>query len=251
MSRSFLLIHGMCCTGEVWRNFKTFYEARGVRVFAPTLRPLDRVRAAPPPSLRALRFAHYVADFEQEIDRIEAETGNPVTVIGHSMGGLIAQALAERNRPNAVVLISPTAPAGVRNAMMRAFWATFALVHGLRLVPGAMFPYRSVTDWLVFNQVPLAERAAEHAGMVHEAASVFADFRLHHVDETKIRIPVLTVAARRDRMVPAALVRLTAKKYEAIGGAYKEYANHGHWLYAEPGWETPAADILAWVEANT
>jgi hypothetical protein len=30
MARSFLLIHGMCCTGDVWRNFRRFFEARGV-----------------------------------------------------------------------------------------------------------------------------------------------------------------------------------------------------------------------------
>jgi alpha-beta hydrolase superfamily lysophospholipase len=251
MARSFLLIHGMCCTGDVWRNFRTFYEARGIRVFTPTLRPLERVRRRPPPGLRALRFAHYIADLEQEIERIEAQTGERVTVIGHSMGGLLAQALAERNRANAVVLISPTAPLGARTFAMRGFWTAFAVAHRMRLVPGAMFPYRTVTDWLVFNQVPLAERDVEHAGMVHEAGEVFADFRLHHIDETQIKVPILTIAALRDRLVPASLVRRTAKKYAAIGGAFKEYANHGHWLYAEPGWQTPAADILEWIEANT
>jgi alpha-beta hydrolase superfamily lysophospholipase len=114
-----------------------------------------------------------------------------------------------------------------------------------------MYPSRAVTDWLVFNQVPHAERDAEHAGMVHESGEAFADFRLHHIDETKIKIPILTVAATRDRLVPAKLVRLTARKYAAIGGELKEYANHGHWLYAEPGWEQPAAEILDWIEANT
>jgi pimeloyl-ACP methyl ester carboxylesterase len=251
MSRSFLLIHGMCCTGDVWRNFRTFYEARGVRVFTPTLRPLDRIRRTPPAALRALRFAHYVADLEQEVDRIEAETGDRVSVIGHSMGGLLAQVLAERNRVNAAVLISPTAPAGVRTVAMHAFWAAFAFVHRLRLVPDAMYPHRAIADWLVFNRVPHPERDEHHAGMVHEAAEVFADFRLHHVDETRIQVPILTIAARRDRLVPPALVRLTAKKYEPVGGAFKEYADHGHWLYAEPGWQMPAAEILAWIEANT
>lgn len=251
MSRSFLLIHGMCCTGDVWRNFRGFYEERDIRVFTPTLRPSERVRRDPPSTLRGLRFANYVEDLEREIDRIEDQTGNPVTVIGHSMGGLLAQALAERNRPNAAVLISPSAPAGVRTTTMTGFWAGFAVAHKLGLVPGAMFPHRVITDWLVFNQVPQAARRSEHRSMVHESLGAFADFRLHHIDETQIRIPMLTIAASRDRLVPAPLVRLTAKKYAAIGGAFMEYENHGHWLYAEPGWETPAADILQWVEANT
>jgi alpha-beta hydrolase superfamily lysophospholipase len=251
MSRSFLLIHGMCCTGDVWRNFRTYYEARDIRVFTPTLRPTDRVRRKPPRTLGALRFAHYVDDLEREIDQIEQATGNAVTVIGHSMGGLLAQALAERNRPNAAVLISPTAPAGVRTSLMTGFWAGFAVAHRLGIVPSALYPHRVITDWLVFNQVPKPDRRGEHRSMVHESLEAFADFRVHHVDETKIRIPLLTIAATRDRLVPAPLVRLTAKKYAAIGGDFLEYENHGHWLYAEPGWEQPAADILAWVESNT
>lgn len=251
MQRSFLLIHGMCCTGDVWSRFRGFYEARGIRVFTPTLRPIERVRRKPPRELRALRFSDYVVDIEQEIDRIEAETGAPPTVIGHSMGGLLAQAMAERNRGNAVVLISPTPPAGVRDASFTTFWGGFVVARALGLVPRALFPFRGVTDRLVFNQVPHLERDLAHAGMVHESREVFADFRTHHIDETKIKIPLLTVSARRDRLVPARLTRLTAKKYEPIGGAFKEYRDHGHWLYAEPGWETPAAEILEWVEANT
>lgn len=250
MSRSFLLIHGMSCTGTVWANFKAFYEERGIAVFTPTLRPLVRVRRNPPRALRELRFRDYVDDTARELDRIEQQTGRSVTVIGHSMGGLIAQALAERNRPNAAVLISPTPPADVRTERLRRFWRGFTVARALGLVPGALPPLRRVAEKLVFNRVPLEERDAAHRELVHESREVFADFRDHHIDETKIKIPVLTIAARRDRLVTADAVRLTAKKYERVGGAFREYEDHGHWLYAEPGWQTPAQEILAWVEAN-
>jgi alpha-beta hydrolase superfamily lysophospholipase len=251
MARSFLLIHGMCCTGSVWKNFQRFYEERGVRVFAPTLRPELRTRRRPSKGLHALRLADYEADVEQELARIEQLTGGPVTVIGHSMGGLLAQTLAERNRPNAAVFISPTPPADVRTPYFTRFWSRFRTVRSLGLVPRALYPYRFATDYLVFNRVPHAERAAAHAEMVHEAREVFADFDSRHIDEAKIEIPVLTIAATRDRLVTADVVRLTAQKYERVGGHFKEYREHGHWLYGEPGWERPAADILAWVEAHT
>lgn len=250
MTRDFLLIHGMCCTGEVWSNFRKFYEARGIAVHTPTLRPLERVRRKPPKTLRALRFAHYVDDIEQEIDRIAQQRGSLPTVIGHSMGGLIGQVIAERNRASAVVLISPTAPVDVRDRQLSSFWRGFAIARSLGLVPSALFPYRLVTDYMVFNQVPLERRDAEHAGMVLESREVFADFAMHAIDASKIRIPLLTISARRDRLVPAKIVRMTAKKYEACGGDFKEYKHHGHWLYAEPGWEEVAADILTWVEGR-
>ncbi len=250
MTRSFLLIHGMCCTGDVWANFRRFYEARGIAVFTPTLRPELRLRKKPPKALFALRFADYVADVEQELTRIEDQTGRRVTVIGHSMGGLLAQTLAERNRPNAAVFISPTPPAGVHDGQTRRFWRGFRVANALGLVPRGLYPYRAVTEAIALNQVPAAERAAIQAAMVQESRNVFADFPGHAIDETKIKIPVLTVAARRDRLVSARVTRLTGKKYAAVGGDFREYADHGHWLYGEPGWEKPAAEILEWVEAN-
>jgi alpha-beta hydrolase superfamily lysophospholipase len=251
MSRSFLLIHGMCCTGDVWRNFRRFYEARGIRVFTPTLRPGERVRRRPPASLQALRFAHYLDDLEQEVARIEQQTGNRVTVIGHSMGGLLAQALAERNRPNAAVAISPTAAVDVRTPQMIGFWAAFKLAHGIGFTPRTIIPIRALADLFVFNQVPIAERTLHYAELVCESGEAFADFRVHRIDEHKVKVPLLTIAAGRDRLVPPELVRLTADKYAKVGGAFKEYAHHGHWLFGEPGWERVAADILDWVESTT
>jgi alpha-beta hydrolase superfamily lysophospholipase len=251
MTRPLLLVHGMCCTGAIWENFRRHYEARGLRVYTPTLRPQDRLRTRPPKSLHALRFADYVADLEQEVSRIEAETGAKPVVIGHSMGGLLAQALAEQNLVSAAVFISPTPPADVRTPRLSRFWRIFAVVRALGLVPPALYPYRRVTDRLVFNRVPREQRDTQHKLMVQESREVFADFPKHGIDETKIKIPVLTVAATRDRLVTADVVRLTAKKYERVGGEFKEYANHGHWLYAEPGWEQPADEILAWIRQNT
>ncbi len=251
MARSFLLIHGMCCTGDVWRNFRRFYEARGIRVFTPTLRPHDRVRSKPPMSLQALRFADYLDDLEREIDRIEQLTGDRVTAIGHSMGGLLAQALAERNRPNAAVTISPTAAIEVRTPQMIGFWAAFGFAYGFGFTPRTIIPIRPLADFFVFNQVPSAERPLHYDALVCESGEAFADFRIHRIEEHKVKIPVLTIAAGRDRLVPPELVRLTAQRYVRVGGSFKEYANHGHWLFGEPGWDQVAADILEWVEAST
>jgi alpha-beta hydrolase superfamily lysophospholipase len=86
---------------------------------------------------------------------------------------------------------------------------------------------------------------------VHESGRVFADFAHFPIDETRVKAPVLVVAAGRDRLVPAAVVRLNARKLAASGGEFREYPNHGHWLYSEPGWETPANDILDWLTTAT
>ena len=246
-----LMLHGMCCTGDVWKHFRDFFEARGSRVHTPTLRPEQRTRSRPPRELRQLCFEDYVRDVIDVAEGIEREAGQRPVVIGHSMGGLLAQALAERGKVQAAVFISPSPPAGVRTFAAHAWWATMAVGRALGAVPSAILPTRGTTNSIVFNRVPQGDREAAFGGMVHESGRAFLDLGKYAIDEKNIRVPVLTVAAGQDRLVPASLVRRTAQKYAAVGGELLEYRDHGHWLYAEPGWEKPATEIYDWLAART
>lgn len=245
-----LMIHGMCCTGDVWKHFRTYFEARGSKVYTPTLCPDARVsiRSRPPRALRDLSLHDYVRHLEDEVERIEQETGRVPAVIGHSMGGLLAQALAERNRVRAAVFISPAAPAGIHTPLTRVFWNGLLLAKRFGLSQPMIRPDNRTVGLMVLNAMPKAARQAAYEAMVWESGRVFEEFAHFPIDETKVKIPVLTVAGTRDRLVAAPLVRLTAKKYQRIGGDFIEYRTHGHWLYAEPGWETPAKEIYEWLE---
>jgi alpha-beta hydrolase superfamily lysophospholipase len=253
MQTPILMVHGMCCTGQVWTQFRSFFEARGARVYAPTLRPLDRVgiHERPHRALANLSLNDYVTDLEEEVRRIQHDTGLMPAVIGHSMGGLLAQALAERQRISAAVLISPASPAGVRTLNTQVFWATRAVLDRFGWNAPMIRPRRRTTDFMVMNVMPPNERAAALDSMVWESGRAFDDFANFPVDETRIRVPLLTIAAGRDRLVPAKQVRRTAAKYAAVGGEFRAYPQHGHWLYAEPGWELAAADIYDWLERAT
>lgn len=247
MSAPVLMIHGMCCTGEVWHNFRGYFEARGHAVFTPTLRPDARIREPEVGLLGKLGLHDYLDQLADEIRSIEQRTGQQPAVIGHSMGGLLAQLIAERNLARAAVFISPTSPVGARSRIDRVFWAGVRLAFALRLHPRVIRPGGRFVNDVVLNAADGAARERALAGFVAESGRAFRDFATCAIDEAKIRIPVLTVAAKRDRLVPARAVRLTAAKYAPVGGAFLEYGAHGHWLYDEPGWEKPAADIHEWL----
>jgi alpha-beta hydrolase superfamily lysophospholipase len=253
MDTPVMMVHGMCCTGDVWQRFREFFEARGTRVYTPTLRPLARCTVSERPSraLSEIGFTEYIADLEDEIARIERETGKTPVVIGHSMGGLLAQMLAERNSVRAAVFISPSAPLGVGTLQWKLSWALIMAAAKFNLVPYAISPDRRAAERAALHLLSPEDRQAAHAAMVHESGRAFTDIGRCRIDETKIRIPVLTVAASRDRLVPAVLVRLTGKKYATIGGEFREYGAHAHWLYAEPGWEKPAEEIYEWLRSKT
>jgi len=253
MKPTVMMVHGMCCTGEVWSGFRQYFEARGARVFAPTLSPELRTSVLKKPNraLKEVGFSRYIDELLEHARQIEAETGHKPVVIGHSMGGLLAQVLAERGAVQAAVLISPSAPGGVATPLHSAVRAFIKLVTKLGLMPWVITPVRLGAARMVFNVVPKTEHRAAYEAFVHESGRAFCELLDWHVDHEKINVPLLTVSARRDRLVPAVLVRLTGKRYEEIGGELREYDAHGHWLYAEPGWETPAAEIYDWLLAKT
>jgi pimeloyl-ACP methyl ester carboxylesterase len=253
MKPTVMMVHGMCCTGEVWSGFRQFFESRGARVVTPTLLPEVRTSVLQKPNraLKQVSFNHYIDELLGEAARIEQETGQKPVVIGHSMGGLLAQVLAERGAVQAAVLISPTAPGGVATPLHRLVRAFIKLVTKVGVMPSVITPDRHGAARMVFNAMPKTTHRAAYEAFVHESGRAFSEFLDWHVDHAKIEVPLLTVSARRDRLVPAVLVRLTGKRYEAIGGELREYDAHAHWLYAEPGWETPASEIYDWLLAKT
>ena len=71
--------------------------------------------------------------------------------------------------------------------------------------------------------------------------------RASKVDEAKVTCPVLVIAGAKDRITPASVVRKVAHKYSAVS-TYKEFANHSHWVVAEPCWEEIAGYIAEWLD---
>jgi pimeloyl-ACP methyl ester carboxylesterase len=253
MKPTVMMVHGMCCTGEVWSGFRTFFESRGARVFTPTLSPELRtsVLQRPNRALKEVGFTRYIDELIEHAREIEAQTGQKPVVIGHSMGGLLAQVLAERGAVQAAVLISPSAPAGVATPVHTVVRAFIKLVTKLGVMPWVITPDKRGAARMVFNVVPKTEHRAAYEAFVHESGRAFSEFLDWKVDHEKINVPLLTVSARRDRLVPAVLVRRTGKRYVTVGGELREYDAHGHWLYAEPGWETPAGEIYDWLVSKT
>lgn len=254
-------IHGMWGHGRQWENWRSILEARGHRVMAPTLRHHDVDPHAPPPEgLGDTSLQDYADDIAQAI----ADLDEPPVLIGHSMGGLIAQILAARGVARAAVFLAPAPPAGwpavvelglpsVTRTFLRAILTSAIFVHR---------PHRPNLGTAIYsclNRMPREQAEAEHARMVHESGRAlfeiafwFFDRSRHgaRVDPDAVTCPTLTVGAGRDRITPVASVRATARRYVRDGGEYREYADYAHWVIAEPGWERIAQETADWIDAH-
>ena len=169
-------------------------------------------------------------------------------LVGHSLGGLIAQRLAAEGRASAVVLLCSAPPAmlSARPAALRRFAPNMP-----RIMSGRPFIVpNGACSVLALNQVPDAERPAIHARLTHESGRVYRSLMMGtvRVDAGAVDVPIRVIGGTEDRIISPALVRKTAKHY---GVEAELLAGHAHWILAEPGWQAICDDVVDWIGAAT
>ncbi|MEW6367182.1 MAG: alpha/beta hydrolase [Acidobacteriota bacterium] len=252
MTETIFMIHGMWGGGHLWENYRSFFGEKGYTCISPTLRYHDVSPADPPdPRLGTTSLLDYAADLETQIRSLNEA---PV-VMGHSMGGILAQILAGRGMARKLVLLTPASPRGI----MAIKWSVLKSFRSALLRWGFWKrPHRPTFEEAVYSmmgEVPPGERRSAYDKFVFESGRAAAEIgfwlfdgrKASHVDEMKVTCPVLVVAGSRDRITPAAVVRQVARKYKAT---YKEFPEHAHWVLGEPGWQDVAGFVHDWLRGG-
>ena len=244
-----LMIHGVGCDGSSWDRMKPLFEAGSWTCHTPTLFPDRRVRENPPANLSDLGLQDYIEAMRGEARRIAVETGAKPAVIGHSMGGLIAQALAESGDVSKAVFLTPAQPKGCAVIGPSVAWTFFNVILSQDRTK-AHKVWKTGFSYGVLNCVPKARHAEIYAGALYDSGKVYGDITDGiEIDAARISIPTLTIAASKDRATLAKAVRKVAAKYAAspVPGEFIEYPAHAHWIVDEPGTDKVVADILGWL----
>jgi pimeloyl-ACP methyl ester carboxylesterase len=235
-----LLLHGAFADHRCFDGWVARLGAGGRLAVAPSRRGRHGVG---PERAAGVSFDDYVADTLAVVDAL----GEDPVLVGHSLGGLVAQKVAEQGRARAVVLLA-SAPPGMLTAQ------AVALPHFGPLLPRIMAGKAVIVpdgacSALALNHVPEEQRPAIHAGLVHESGRVYRSLMIGtvRVDAAKVTVPVFVAGAADDRLVSSRLVRRTAKHY---GVEPHLLDGHGHFLIVEPGWEDLADEVAAWLDAE-
>lgn len=249
MARLAVLIHGMWGTPGVWHHWRPFLDERGWQTIAHPLRHHDVPPDAPPVALGDTSLLDYVADLEKTILALPEK---PV-VIGHSMGGLLALLLCAKGLARAGVLLTPAPPSSIlaiRHSNLLAFariqarWGWWRKPH--RATLGEALSY-------TFNTAGHTMGEKEHSSFVQESGRALLEIALPWLDRAKaatvdprrVTVPLLFVAAEKDKLVPPGVVRRTAKHFAHVSD-YVEYEDQGHWVLGQPGWERVADHAETW-----
>jgi pimeloyl-ACP methyl ester carboxylesterase len=235
-----LMMHGAFSTHEVFRPWVRSFAEHGYRAVSVARR--GRLGIGPA-NAEGLQFADYLEDSRLVIEAL----GEKPVLVGHSLGGLLAQKLAEEDRCAAAVLVAPAPP----RSLVPALDALTPLAPLLpAIILGRPVARPETCERIALNRVMCpTERQRIRKGLVHESGAVFREMMLGRVrvDASKVRCPVRVIAARDDLVIPPRLAQLTAEQY---GAELVIYENNGHWLVEEPGADEIASGVIEWLERN-
>jgi len=250
-AKTILFIHGMWGGRWYFEQFKRYFKERGYTCVIPDLRHHDITpKENPPEGLGATSLLDYEADLEKLIKTFDEK---PI-LIGHSMGGLLAQKLAAKELTDAAVLLCPASPSGIlgltpsviksfSSALMRwKFWAK---------------PHKPTFQEAVYSMLHLLQKEQQeetYARFVYESGRaageigfwIFDKSNASAVDSNMVNVPMLVIGGSEDRITPVSIVKKVAKKYGSAAN-YHEFSNHAHWIMQEPGWEDVAGYIYEWL----
>ncbi len=235
-----LFIHGMWADHAHWNRFRRRFERAGFETHAVTLLchdvPQDR------DGLRNVGIMDYVAQVRKELKSLPAL---PI-VIGHSMGALVAQKVAESEALSALILLGPIAPGGIfpiRPSV--ALCAVSNAVDVMRCRP-FIIPGRNARYGLLNTLAPRTQSVI-YKSFLYESGRVLRDILMGSVvvDERRVTCPVLVGVGSEDRATPPGVARRIARKY---GAEYREYGGQCHFLGAS---SEVIEDVASWVELQT
>jgi pimeloyl-ACP methyl ester carboxylesterase len=242
-----LFVHGAFGGAWMWRElFLPLFARRGRTAVAVSLRGHGASEGRR--ELRDVRLTDYLDDLRRAL----ALFSQPPVVIGHSLGGLLAQMLIGREEMRGLVLAASLPPEGMLLLSPRlAVTDPFIWIESfLGTVANRRLPVAAAMLQLLFSEGLPRDLALRYASMMTpEAPHALADAHLPQavLSAALYRLPTLVVAGDIDRIVWRASTLRTALYH---GAAHRTVEGLGHLMMLDLGAERVARLILDWLDDN-
>jgi pimeloyl-ACP methyl ester carboxylesterase len=232
--------HGAWCWAE---NFLDYFAANGFAAYALSFR--GHCESEGCERLRWTRIRDFVADVAAVVDMLPS----PPILIGHSMGGFVAQKYLEGRSLPGMVLVASAPPRGLLRSLFRLMrrepLAVLKSAAALSLWPIVADADRARA--LFFSPSMPREQASRYCARLQDDSYLaYLDcLALDLVDVQKISTPALVTGASLDAVIQPDLVAATARAYGVEPVMFETMA---HDMMLELDWRKLADAILAWVE---
>jgi pimeloyl-ACP methyl ester carboxylesterase len=245
---SVLFVHGICLGAWVWReNFMPYLSAQGYPAYALSLRGHGRSEGGR--NLRGWHLKDFAADLEWAAGQVEG----PLVIVGHSMGGGVAQHYLYRGGKAAgMALMASVPPHGLMRASFAMYNRNPGLWHELsRLREGKI----DHVDFDIIERGMLSHPASEEqrATLLSRLCDPALTASLELMGWRPLAPlpwtvpPMLVIGGERDEFIPKADVELTGLYYGVRPIILPECA---HAIMLEQSWRGAADHLCAWLETT-
>jgi pimeloyl-ACP methyl ester carboxylesterase len=240
-----LFVHGACLGAWCWEDhFLGYFGQLGYHTAALDLR--GHGRSAGRNKLQAATIDDFVNDVLKVVSRFEI----PPIVVGHSMGGLIAQRLAAQHPLSGVVLLASSPVGGMKRPsldLVRAHPLPFLKAILLQDMHRIYPDNRRVRHIMFSPNTPELTVTRCRERLQSESWAACMEMNNPVSPPSNLSCPMLVLGGELDQTVPQEAVLETGKAYHAPTHIFPGV---GHNLMLEPSWENVAHYIDQWIQAG-
>lgn len=256
-AESVVFIHGMFMTPLVWTEWEQHFQGLGYQTYAPAW-PLHELSVDeqnnlhPSASLAALTLPEVVQHYRDFIQTLDEK---PI-LIGHSMGGLVAQKLLEENLVAAAIVVNSAPPFGVITAEPEFLRSNLPVLNPARRpsAPVKLTPRQFENSFANGTAMPTQQEWYE-TYIVPESRRVgrASLTRGSRVDTSNPRPPMLIVAGGLDQVVTATLNYNNFKIFAETPAItdFVQFPERNHMTIKQENWESVADYIGNWITENS
>lgn len=240
-----LFVHGSCHASWCWEeHFLDYFAHRGYSAHALSLRGHGQSEGKD-----RLRWTS-VDDYVRDVAQVAGKLSSPPVVIGHSLGGLVAQKYLEKHTAPAAVLIAPSPSSGMFIAGFPLFLKHPLLFTKLLLTLDvqAVYGTPALAREMLFSAGLEKAKVERYAGQLgKESFRAALDMMFCLPRPKRVKSPLLVLGAADDAIVRPRAIERTGRAYQA---EHKIFPRMAHDMMLEDGWEDVAGYIAQWLEAR-
>lgn len=250
-SKTIIFIHGLFLTPKVWNEWKKKFENMGYTCHAPANPGHEgqpaKLRSNPDSNLGEVNFEDWVNNIINYIDNLPEK---PI-IVGHSMGGLVAQKLMQLNKVDAAVCISSAPPKGVITTKLSFAKSNLGLINPFKgnsiYYPTKKWFHYAFTNTLTKEQ---SDRIFEEQ-VVPESRNIPRQTlkKAGKIDFKRPHQPLLFISGKDDHIIPFTLNKSNFNKYKDQNSIkeMKVFENRDHFICGEKNWEEVADYVYSWL----
>jgi len=241
-----LFVHGAFAGAWCWQPMMQLCAEAGYDCWAVSLRG----HGLSPDPAHLNRYC--IDDYVDDLALVVADLPAPPVLIGHSMGGFVAQRYLSRGPVAALALLASVPPYGLAGSACylaalnpHLLWLLNCFQFGAR----QEFDLNDVRDLLFSPAMDDEALRAFVAQSQPESLQALWDMSLPQPWRlwSLPKVPALVVEAGLDRIIPAADVAATA---HALGVGVRLVPDVGHALMLDANWRMVGGVLLDWLDAK-